>query len=192
MKAITLIESYLPIFNGFYNTHFEADEESCIEDGKTYDDYEFNYEDYRERVATACCEAIQKELKDLAIKVEFQTVISPKYYNFSNDSINVAYHLEENSYKNLYKYILENKEAFNSYIKDNYSSYDGFMSFHSNNADDWMMSLIEEDELKHKFGACLEFYLENEEFTIDDLVMNDNVTSETSYVSGELKNDIEV
>jgi ABC-type transport system substrate-binding protein len=188
MKAIRLIESYLPIFNGFYNTHFEADEESMIEEGKTYDDYEWNYDDYKNRVAVACCEAIQKELKNLGIKVEFQTIQSPKYYNFSNDSINVAYHLEEDTYKNLYKYILENKDAFTTYIKENYSSYDGFMSFHSNDANDWLTYLIEEDKLSHRFGACLEFYLENEEYNVNDLL--EDVCSETSYVSGELKENV--
>jgi len=183
MKAILLIESYLPIFSGFYNTLFEADEDSSIEDGFTYDDYEFDYEDYRNRVAVACCEAIQSQLKNLGITIKFQNIVSPRFYNFSNDSINVAYHLEEDSYKNLYKYILENKEAFDSYIKENYTSHDGFMSFHSNNANDWMLYLIEEDKLSHRFGACLEFYLENEEYTQNDLL--EDICSET-YVNGTL------
>lgn len=33
------IESYLPVFPGFYETIFQPDEELSIEDGKTYDDY---------------------------------------------------------------------------------------------------------------------------------------------------------
>lgn len=93
MKKV--IESYLPIFKGFYGSIFECDcEENEIENGKRYDDYTFEYDDYRNRVGNACVTAIGKELTLFNITVEFQAIYSPKYYNYSNDTINVAYTLE--------------------------------------------------------------------------------------------------
>jgi len=171
MKTFKLIESYLPIFTGFYNTIFEADEEPMIEDGMTYDDYEWDYKEYHDRVAKACTEIISNELKDLDITIEFQALISPKYYNYSNDSINVAYHLKEDSYKKLIAYIIDNKEDFDGYIAHNYSSYDGFIPFYSNNGTEWLTKyLLDNEKLQHVFGACLDFYLDyNNEFSEQDL-----------------------
>ena len=72
MKRI--IESYLPIFQGFYGTLFECDaEEVMIEEDKNYDDYNWDYTDYHNRVAKACVSPIQDQLNDLdlGITVEF-------------------------------------------------------------------------------------------------------------------------
>lgn len=169
-EPIKLIESYLPVFTGFYNTIFEADEEPCIECGKSYEDYEWDYAEYHQRVAKSCAQIVGEQLKDLGIKVEFQALVSPKYYNYSNDSINVAYHLEDNAFTKLLEYVLENKEDFDGFIHENYTSYSGFMSFFSNDGWKWIAEYIfKEDKLEHVFGACLEFYLEREEFGAEEL-----------------------
>jgi ABC-type transport system substrate-binding protein len=169
-KSIKLIESYLPVFTGFYNTIFEADEEICIEEGKTYEDYKWDYEEYHQRVAKSCAVIVGEQLKDLGIKVEFKALVSPKYYNYTNDSINVAYHLDGNAFTNLLKYVLDNKDDFDGFIEHNYTSYDGFMSFFSNDGTEWLTEYIfKEEKLNHVFGACLEFYLEMEEFCDEQL-----------------------
>jgi hypothetical protein len=184
-----IIESYLPVFQGFYGTLFECDaEEGMIEEGKTYDDYKWNYADYKQRVATACVSPIEDQLNelDLGITIEFQSLYSPKYYNYSNDSINVAYTLSDNSLDKIVEYINENREAFDTYIKDNCTSYDGFCSFYSNDSDVWLNEYIkrEDDDMGTVFGHLLAFMLQNEEFTASHLTME--VCEEMNYIESEL------
>jgi len=184
------IESTLPLFPGFYNTMFEADEESSIEDGKSWEDYEWNHKDYYNRVAESCAKGIEEQLSNLGIKVEFQAVVSPKFYNFSNDTINVAFHLDSENFDELHKYLLDNIEDFKGYLKEHYTSYDGFTSFHSNEPLDWFKALESKNQklLEHKLSGMLDFYLGLEEFTLNDLF--EYVSNEGElYVSGTLKNE---
>lgn len=190
MKRI--IESYLPVFQGFYGTLFECDaEEGMIEDGKNYDDYKWNYVDYHNRVAKACVSPIEDQLNDLdlGITVEFQNLYSPRQYNFSNDSINVAYTLADDSLTKIVAYIQENREEFDTYIKDNCTSYDGFMSFYSNNSDVWLNDYIkrEDKDMVTVFGHLLEFMLKNEEFSADNLA--EEVQEEMGMIDCELIED---
>lgn len=53
------IEGYLPVFPGFYNTLFQADEEQVIEDPYTYDDYDFDYKQYHQDVAKEAVEVVE-------------------------------------------------------------------------------------------------------------------------------------
>ena len=184
------IESTLPLFNGFYNTIFEADEESSIEDGKTWDDYEWDYVDYHNRVAESCVNGIGEQLSNLGIKVVFQKIVSPKFYNFDNDRINVAFNLDTDTFDKLHKFLLDNIEDFKDYLKEHYTSYDGFRSFHSNEPLDWFKALESKSQklLEHKLSGILNFYLECEEFTTNDLY--EYVSNEGElYVSGTLKNE---
>jgi|TARA_R110000787_G_scaffold214353_2_gene323597 hypothetical protein len=187
MKRI--IESYLPIFQGFYGTLFECDaEEVMIEEDKNYDDYNWDYTDYHNRVAKACVSPIQDQLNDLdlGITVEFQSLYSPREYNFSNDSINVAYTLADDSLAKIVEYINDNREEFDTYVKDNCTSYDGFMSFYSNDSNVWLNEYIkrENDDMATVFGHLLEFMLSNEEFTASHLA--EEVQEEMNMIDCEL------
>lgn len=159
------IETFLPVFTGFYNTIFEPDDSNVIhsynqENGTNFgcDDFVFDYSDYYNQTAKNCCKAIEKLLKEKNIvqSIEFQKVVSPKEYNFSNDSINIEVKINIDI---LIFFIENNKESFDAYIKENYSSCDGFTSFHSNDGDMWLESLKNDslDKPEHKFGAMLDF-----------------------------------
>lgn len=159
------IETFLPIFPGFYNTLFECDESNVIysynqENGTNYeyDDFEWDYSEYENQIAINCCKAIEKLLKENNIikSIKFQKVVSPKYYNFSNDSINIEVELNLGE---LVCFIANNKDSFSQYIESNYTSCDGFISFHSNDSDEWLKGLILDnlDKSEHKFGAILDF-----------------------------------
>ena len=48
-------KTYLPVFNGFYNTIFEADTSNYeFENSCTFDDLEFNNEQYEKDVVLEC------------------------------------------------------------------------------------------------------------------------------------------
>jgi len=174
MKNLTF-KTFLPIFPGFYNTIFEPCEDSLIEDDKTYDDYKFNYDKYRNDVAIETTKAIQNKLNEILNTTEknfniiFETIVSPKFYNYSNDSINVTINTNKKTINNILNYLKNNQKEFEIYIKDNFTSYDGFISFYSNNSKDWIETLknntLKEENLSH----YLDFILLNEDYKADTL-----------------------
>lgn len=180
------IMSYLPVFQGFYGTLFEANEESEIEDGKNYDDYNWDYAAYNERVAKACVGVIENELKQFDLTIDFKAVYSPREYNFSNDEINVLYTLKRGSFKKIVNYLKENKEEFAIYLEETFKSRDGFHSFFEHDLKTWFDEYLKlsYDKIETVFGAVLEFILSNEGFNAEDLA---DLVSGDMFIFGELK-----
>ena len=176
-----IIKSYLPCFSGFYNTIFEYDnEDSDIENYNeengtdlSFDDFEFDYEDYSKRISKACVDEIETYLQgdDFKIKLEFEQLKSPREYNFATDEIQVTYILGQREFTKFTDYLEDNIEAFKEYIKKRYTSRSGFSSFYSNDANDWItdFKVATDDELSHTFGTLLEFYFDNEGYSDEDL-----------------------
>lgn len=161
----TLTENYktfAPMFVGFYGTHFEFNnEEYDIDDynetngtNLSYDDFNWDYEDYRERICRAFVNKLENELNYyLPIKFEYERIHSPKEYNFMNDSIyvNVSVNLDD-----IYGIINENKELARQYFLNQYTSRDGFISFHSNNLENWLNKEYILEDNSHRIGALLD------------------------------------
>lgn len=182
------IESYLPLFDGFYNTHFEY----CNEDDDIqwynethgtdlfYEDFDWNYTERQQRISKQVCDIVEGLLsdEDINMTINFQKLVSPKFYNFTNDSIDCEYVISQKEYDKIIDYIKVNWSNFEEYIKDRYTSRSGFISSHSNNAEVWMNNIKSESHLEHNFGAVLEFILQNEEYessNIDEAITNDHI-----------------
>lgn len=178
MKTTKLkIATFLPIFPGFYNTIFEAsNEESEIEEINrireekglneiNYDDCIFDYKEYELNVSKQCTNFVENELRSIfnsVIKVEFEELISPRYYNYSNDSINVSIEIGKKGIKEIKKYLIDNKNELETYL-ERYKSCDGFISSYSHYSDVWINEYLEQIEDKvHILGAVLDFILRNE------------------------------
>ena len=172
------IETWLPVFPGFYNTIFEPCKDMEIEslyearkengfpdDTIGFEHYKFDYTEYEQQIAKNCCKAIETELKDnkLVDSIKFESVQSPREYNFENDSINCTISISDENIKAIVNLLLENKELFAKYLKDNYTSYDGFISFFPNELDKWLeMTNIETfQENPHVLASLFEFILSN-------------------------------
>jgi len=182
---MTKFNTYLPVFQGFYGTIFEADnEESEIDDINqqrdekglkpiTYDECTWDYEDYNLNVSKECTNAIESKLQEILggkVIITFQELRSPKYYNFSNDAIDVEINLNKAAYETILQILADNKETFFNHIRERYTSCSGFFSSHSNDANEWIKSLKNKKDLEHKLGAVLEFILiEVEEYEADSL-----------------------
>lgn len=185
------IETYLPIFPGFYNTIFESDgEESEIDDINsqreekgldeiTYNDCEWNYSERRQEISKSAVNFIEGEFEhlDMGLKFTFQAISSPKYYNFSNDSINVEVEVEDMN--KIVAYLQEIPEEFAEYIKERYTSCDGFISSHSNDSIDWLFAINNGEDLSHKLGSILNFILINEEITKENMYESCQVDGST-------------
>jgi len=185
------IESFLPVFPGFYGTIFEPDEDNeinYVNDEREskgwspldFDKFEFDYDHYHTEIAKESVNWVENIVNGIfknKIQVNFESIQSPKYYNFSNDSINVNYVVNEEFLKEMMGYLNTNKEEFAHYIKENYTSRDGFFSHYSNDVDEWLNEYFLDIETnKHYFGSILEFVINNE---IDDPVYEMKMDCET-------------
>lgn len=175
MKTLTKVGTWLPIFSGFYETIWdgENDQENDIDEindqrkekgleAIEWDDVEWNYNEYQQDVAKSFTHWIETELKKLGLVTNFtcEEIRSPREYNFSNDSVNVQVELTNSNKQKIMRYLKKNNVAFSEYLQSRYTSYDGFMSRHSNDVLDWLTN----DTLthEHRLGSVLNFILLNE------------------------------
>tara|TARA_R110000787_G_C13427322_1_gene445332 strand:+ start:410 stop:1120 length:711 start_codon:yes stop_codon:yes gene_type:complete len=180
ISNILTAETWLPVFNGYYNTFFDGsdsfvDYETQIDEseykeyykelfkaGVTYDffqnelyqycDFKDSYNEASEYITNAL---LNLENNGIILNTEYQKTVSPKEYNFTSDSINCE--ITYNARK-LKDYINDNFEAYTKYISDRYTSCDGFSSFHSNDVNDW---LDFRNLGSHSLGSVLNFVLLN-------------------------------
>lgn len=165
-------ETYLPIFSGFYNGYFEIDESQIINDIQ-YDrvengknelkeiSLEIDYPKYYQEISIKLCKEIQyviRENIDENCDITFQKITSPKYYNYTNDSIDISLEIDLEKVLSL---IGENFELFSKYIKQNYTSCSGFISGFTNDANEWIKADFIENHSSHCIGAFLDFLLKD-------------------------------
>ena len=85
--------------------------------------------------------------------LEFKSLISPKYYNYSTDRI-----LALIDYKDLQKISANITDSdLEKSIKENFTSYDGFISHYSNDLDDWRLKDLEDYD-HNESGLLLSIY----------------------------------
>ena len=79
-------------------------------------------------------------------------IYSPKYYNFSNDEIDLDVTFSKSKVLNE---VNKNITKFNDFLKERYSSRDGFNSFTSNNYIEWLEDY--NNEVDTSIGAVLTY-----------------------------------
>ena len=181
------IETFLPVFPGFYNTIFEPFVEPEIDyinekrialglPEIDFDEIDFDFKTYMIGVGKQCCDTIERELKYIfpEILIEFQEIKSPKEYNFTNDSINCAITINIDS---LMGYLVNHSDEFQKYTHERYTSRSGFVSFYSDGYKDWIEYLKSGNRLSHVIGSCLDFVCNNE--GIDPETLRDQSCNET-------------
>ena len=106
----------------------------------------------------------QKDYYEL--EIEYQGIYSPKYYNYTTDKIGYKIKTNEKTMQEQKKYIL-NLQGAKQYIFKRFKSYDGFISFLSNDIDYWKTEPIETDE--NYIGALIDMLLKlnDEDITIN-------------------------
>jgi len=190
-KLIT-VGSWLPLFAGFYNTisggetemqeyDFEYLQELVdeklnentdkitIDSDNTWEYFDQEGEahrDYAEKFTDEFFREFKEKLAEIGVmNVEFEELISPKQYNYSNDSIDAKFTLDVEKFKNWYGQERQTEE-FEQMLKDDYTSCDGFISSYSNKNDSsWNPDEVATDS--HKLGKIIEYYLRNENGHLD-------------------------
>ena len=176
------VQTFLPVFNGFYNTLFENVIDNTVDDAieyhneqnntdLVYDDFNFDFDSIMQEICKNAVSKIEEKLNEIGIncKIIYENLISPREYNFSNDSINIEINFKK--FSQVIEILEQNYDSFAQYIKDHYTSCSGFISSYSSYASDWMEDLREDAENEaHKVGAVLDFILQEvEDYKPEDL-----------------------
>ena len=180
------VETWLPVFPGFYETGYddaesidseleriseqalysypELDEdivkalECRLEDRLEL--FDIDYKGFETAVGKVACEWVSKQLNNILegckFKITFQGIWHPREYNFENDVVNCV--IEFESYEPILDYLGRHDTEFSEYLKKNYTSGDGFISAHSNRIECW---LDPADWGEHKPGAILDLIIRN-------------------------------
>lgn len=70
--------------------------------------------------------------------LEYKETYHPSYYNFCTDSIVFNFNYSNDLKHWFHSYAITWKEEFEKFLADNYTSYDGFISFTPNNWNEWL------------------------------------------------------
>ena len=142
----TSIELNLFSFRGFYGTNLELrelyDDEEDTTRQQELDDYNYVKSLMNiigEEYFKLWYNINKKWLDEVGIKLEFVKVDSPRFYNYSNDTLvlNAEFDKEVTKSK-LIKLINENKDQFQSYLDENYTPRDGFIPYADNDLNKWI------------------------------------------------------
>ena len=149
--TITKIPTWLPVFPGFYNTIFEAQFDQELEYLKEHDElpdsadegdllYGWDNGGYERAVVACICDHMPSCFPPEAgiLHCRFEKVVSPKEYNFVNDSANVTFEIDMEKFAPwVRQYLEDHAKEWEYCIRRHYRSRDGFCSFYSDDVDDW-------------------------------------------------------
>jgi len=137
---------------------------------KDSDDLIIDYKGYEQAYSKTYVELINSMINDkftieidyanqvhfLGLDLKFDNLASPKYYNFETDRIFATIKKEE--IRALAS--VTNMIGFAAYIKEHFTSYDGFISSYSGNLQEWLDDDIARWD-HNQLGAMLSYLLED-------------------------------
>ena len=190
------IATWLPVFPGFYNTLFDPDFENELcylkDQGELPDDADsgdllegWDNASYEHAVCKRICECLVNPRHKYfpaeagIVGCELEKIVSPKQYNFSNDSANVTFEIEMEKFAPWIRaYLKSHAKEWEDYLIAHYRSRSGFISYYPHTPDEWQPfidAMLDGGEMpethgwhsrgipsEHLLGRLLEFYLETE------------------------------
>lgn len=157
------------IFEGFYESNlFNSDILWCITQNDINDGYlqenQYydidNFNEFQNKTAKLAVDILNENINsdDGIIKdLKFKSLYSPKFYNYETDALIMSVNLNLSKLK---KFCFKtHRETFDKYLKDNFTSYDGFTSFVSNNVNDFECDFKNNISNDRELNAMIEYYL---------------------------------
>ena len=162
----------LQSFVGFYDSIWEPDTEiyyECERTGQEEDvDFTFDYKQYQNDICKAYTEVWELWMQEFIsedIELEFVEVVSPRYYNFENDSCRVKIRLTQAAKDAIIAKIGKHRDQIAKWIKENHTSNDGFSSNLSDDIDQWPRLLFDNNEtFQPAYLFCMLYYIVKAEF----------------------------
>lgn len=140
----------------------------------------FDLVDWKEAHKNYAMEYAKSFAHNFNLDLKFESLQSPKYYNYSTDRVFITISLKE--VKRIYK--LVNKTMLRSYIVGNFSSYSGFCSSYPSNLDDWSKDLKTWDH--NEIGTLLAVYAKQESLRDFDLYEEYEVLDSANEVASSV------
>ena len=143
-KFTTVCDSHLASFEGFYCSIWSPDDDiysySVENDAEEDEDFTVDYKGYQNAVCekyTEVWEGWMQQYIHEDIKLDFLQVWQPRFYNYVNDACEVRISLTRQAKKAIIEKIINHRDKIAGWIRDNHSNADGFLTFWSNDIDDW-------------------------------------------------------
>lgn len=181
----TTIETWLPVFTGFYNTiwdqsdsYLECELESEAEwrancpqcEDIPWDfikenlwdciDYQSYYLEVAQDVTAGMPAFLNDIVPNLISDCRFQALRSPREYNFANDAVDVEFTIDLHK---LQSFLAANDSDLTAYLARKYTSRSGFISSYPNDLEGWKNDTKGFSDLDgHYLGSLLQFIAELE------------------------------
>ena len=164
----TLTDTKLQSFEGFYDSIWNPDDDLYYfdkEEGLEYDkDYTFDYTGWQSDICHRYTKIWQEWMQEYIhqdIEVEFMQIYHPRFYNYETDACEVCIKLTHQAKKTIIAKIQEHRKEIAAWIKENHTSCSGFISFLSNDIDDWGGWNLFNDDVLHQpsYLACMLYYI---------------------------------
>lgn len=156
------------IFEGFYESNlFNSDSlyyltqndrsEGYLKDNQEYDID--NWESFQKDVAESAVYELLEALPNNEIiqDMKLKDLYSPKYYNYETDSLIINVKLNLRKLKTFC--FKAHRTEFDEYLHKNFTSYDGFTSFISNNISAFLVDYNDSISNGRELNVMIEFYL---------------------------------
>lgn len=203
MKNNTIVTATIP-FQGFYNSLYSYEIDSEIERTCEYYREEYGLSDNEsEQIANGYLEKNQNEFyynvskyyaeqfiyeleseTGITIKANFESIQSPKEYNFTTDRLFIEMPQEQALL--FIGYILNNhKKELEELIEQRFTSQSGFISFYKNTLEAWGEPTKWD---YNQIGTCFEVFAYLEEGIFEH--MNETISNELEETLGDKANDI--
>lgn len=151
MKTIEYTNFSTSIFDGFYESRIYNSDKLywANEREENGTDWDIEYPEFEEKVCKEATYLLEKHVKgEIISKIDFVALDSPKEYNFRTDRLVLNIEYDEDK---LTEFLIENKKDFDAYLRANWSSRSGFISFVPNNYEDFMSNF--------EINVAIEYYI---------------------------------
>lgn len=163
MSKMKYINWTCAIFPGFYESDLYNSDTlyninySQDEGDPELDFYEGGFDEYCQSVAKQAAELLACDLdqdQEIIKESRFVALHSPRFYNYETDKIECELDLD---WPALLAWIKKNLDSFDEYLKNNFTSRDGFWSFVPNNAKEFFNDL--DNDFDRLSQVIIEYYI---------------------------------
>lgn len=99
---------------------------------------------YLDMLTEVLHDALPSDIDD-AFEISYDGMYHPRFYNFETDAIEFTFKYEDSLKNYLAKYAMDNKDDFDKFLHDNFTSRSGFVSFTPNNYPEWFDGFVNND-----------------------------------------------
>ena len=137
-----------PVDIEYTNVQFEIDYyKDTYNKEFTMDDFIFDEDAWKNKICKLFTEGFSDMYKPNFIKsIVFDEMISPRFYNFDNDRIYAFFEFNDDWRQHIKNFMDSNYKELKDIIKEQHSSRSGYISFMSNDIDEWYDKLFNADE----------------------------------------------